>query len=236
MHVMSPTDYVLNIPVKCWIDPDLIEESAMEQIRNLANLPFAFKHIAIMPDVHSGYGIPIGGVLVTKKVVIPNAVGSDIGCGMCAIKTSLTELDIDTRKILMSKIRTVIPVGHGNWHQDYQDDKWMPEYTDIYEKPVVQQQFQAARKQIGTLGGGNHFIEMQKGSDGFIWIMIHSGSRNLGKKVADFYNMIAKKLNRRWFSTVGENQDLAFLPIETDEAKEYLAEMHYCVDFAFANR
>ncbi|HZL11724.1 MAG TPA: RtcB family protein [Prolixibacteraceae bacterium] len=112
----------------------------------------------------------------------------------------------------------------------------MPLLDKIPENGIILSQYTAAKKQIGTLGGGNHFIEIQKGSDKHIWIMIHSGSRNIGLKVAEYYNKQAIQLNERWHSSVNKKQDLAFLPIETQEAKDYLVEMQYCVDFAFANR
>jgi tRNA-splicing ligase RtcB len=104
--------------IKLW--DDHIEENAMDQIKHLANLPFTFKHVAIMPDCHTGYGMPIGGVLATKDVIIPNAVGVDIGCGMCAVKTSLTELNIEALKKIMGEIRKVIPVGFN--HQKEKQD------------------------------------------------------------------------------------------------------------------
>ena len=157
------------IPVKIWLDD--IEDGAMKQITNLSNLPFAFKHIAIMPDVHQGYGMPIGGVLATQGVVIPNAVGVDIGCGMCAVKTSLTKLSTETLKKIMGVIRETIPVGF-NHNKERQDKSFMP---SLERGCICEREYQSARYQVGTLGGGNHFIEIQKGSDGHIWIMIHSG-------------------------------------------------------------
>jgi tRNA-splicing ligase RtcB len=223
------------IPIKMWLEE--IEEGAINQLKNLANLPFSFKHIAVMPDSHQGYGMPIGGVLATQGVIIPNAVGVDIGCGMCAVKTSLTELDTETLKKIMGKIRKTIPVGFEH-NKDDCDENLMPSgvFEDFIRMPVINREYKSARKQLGTLGGGNHFIEIQKGSDGHIWIMIHSGSRNLGKQVADYYNKIAKELNEKWFSQVPKEWDLAFLPIETEEAQSYMREMQYCVDFALANR
>lgn len=219
------------IPIKMWLDE--IEDGAIIQAQNLSNLPFAAKHIAIMPDSHVGYGMPIGAILATKGVVIPNAVGVDIGCGMCAQKTSLTELSIEKLKAIMGKIREKIPLGFDH-HTQAQDEALMPKgYEDLF---VVKNQYKAALKQIGTLGGGNHFIEIQKGSDGYIWVMIHSGSRNLGKQVADFYNKAATKLNEKYFSSVPKNWELAFLPIETQEANLYFKEMKFCIEFALANR
>ncbi len=221
------------VPIMLWLED--IEEGALEQAKNIANLPFTFKHVAIMPDSHQGYGMPIGGVLATKGVIIPNAVGVDIGCGMCAVKTSLTDISTDKLKKIMSRIREKVPLGF-NHHKNAQPEHLMPSKENMVENGVVEKQYTAALKQLGTLGGGNHFIEIQQGSDGHIWIMIHSGSRNIGLKVADHYNHLAKKLNERWHSEVEKAKDLAFLPIETEEAKNYFKEMQYCVDFAFANR
>ncbi len=218
------------IPVKIWLDD--IEDGAMKQITNLSNLPFAFKHIAIMPDVHQGYGMPIGGVLATQGVVIPNAVGVDIGCGMCAVKTSLTELSTETLKKIMGGIRETIPVGF-NHNKERQDKSFMP---SLERGCICEREYQSARYQVGTLGGGNHFIEIQKGSDGHIWIMIHSGSRNLGKQVADHYNKTAVKLNEKWNPIVPKEWELAFLPLDSNEGEDYLIEMNYCVEFAFKNR
>ncbi|MBN2522251.1 MAG: RtcB family protein [Bacteroidales bacterium] len=221
------------IPVKLWLDS--MEEGAMQQARNIANLPFAFRHIAIMPDAHEGYGMPIGGVMAAENTIVPNAVGVDIGCGMCAVKTSLDAIQEKQLKKLMSEIRKLVPLGFKH-HKQKQDISLMPSSGNLFANGIVDQEFENAREQIGTLGGGNHFIEIQKGSDGHIWIMVHSGSRNIGHKVAAYYNQTAKMLNEQWHSDVPRSVDLAFLPVEVPEAKQYMAEMQYCVDFAFANR
>lgn len=231
------------LPIFHWLGENYtLEATAYEQITNLSRLPFAFHHIAIMPDCHSGYGMPIGGVLATEGTVIPNAVGVDIGCGMCAVKTSLKidQLNADTLKKIMGKIREAIPVGF-NHQKISQDIELMPRQRyftteDKKEYPIISQEYSSALKQLGTLGGGNHFIEIQKDTENYVWIMIHSGSRNLGKKVADYYNKLAIGLNEKWFSQIPKKWELAFLPIETQEAKDYLVEMQYCVDFALANR
>lgn len=230
-----------NKPIKMWLDD--MDDQALAQARNLANLPFTFKHVAIMPDAHCGYGMPIGGVLPTKGVVIPNAVGVDIGCGMCAVKTSLYEINREQWSNILGSprekrgIRGLIPVGFKH-HKHAQDESLMPDKAGVEDITggKVNVLYQRGLKQIGTLGGGNHFIEIQKGSDGHIWIMIHSGSRNLGLKVARHYNQLAVTLNERWQSSVPKKWDLAFLPLETAEAKNYLAEMQFCVEFALANR
>ncbi len=221
------------IPIKMWVDE--IEEGAMEQAKNLANLPFAFRHIALMPDCHQGFGMPIGGVLATRNVIIPNAVGVDIGCGMCAVQTNLKEIDRKTIIDLLNDIRMRIPLGFKH-HKRRQGHEHMPRGYDINALNVVRREYDRATYQAGTLGGGNHFIEIQKGSDGMIWIMVHSGSRNIGKQVADYYNSLAITLNEKWKSPVPRKVQLAYLPLDTKEAQAYIKEMNYCVDFAFANR
>lgn len=219
------------IPIKLWLDEEQMDEGALQQARNLANLPFAFKHIAIMPDTHQGYGMPIGAILATKGVIVPNAVGVDIGCGMCSLRTNLTDIDTDDLKDILKIIRETIPVGF-NHHKAQQDEAWMPERKD--ELPIVNQEYKSALFQIGTLGSGNHFVEIQKGSDGYIWIMIHSGSRNIGFTVANHYNDIAKALNK----AAGEDisNDLAYLPESSEYFELYKNEMDYCLEFALANR
>lgn len=219
------------IPILLWLEEDQVEEGALQQARNLANLPFAFKHIAIMPDTHQGFGMPIGAVLATKGVIIPNAVGVDIGCGMCSLRTSLTDIDTADLKGVMSIIRETVPVGF-NHHKSQQSENWMPKRKGIL--PIVNQEYGSALYQIGTLGGGNHFIEIQKGSDGYIWIMIHSGSRNIGFTVANHYNDIAKALNK----AAGEDisTELAYIPESSKYFELYKNEMNYCLEFALANR
>ena len=204
------------IPIKMWLED--IEEGAMSQLRNLANLPFAFHHIAVMPDSHQGYGMPIGGVLAAKGMIIPNAVGVDIGCGMCAMRSDLESLDREPLKKILGQIKAAVPVGFDH-HKDRQSDVYMP--GKRFEKGVVcEREYRHALFQVGTLGGGNHFIEIQKGSDGAIWVMVHSGSRNLGKQVADHYNRIAIRLNEEWGSPVPKEHQLAYLPEGSEEADD----------------
>lgn len=216
-----------------WLDD--IEPGALKQIKHVANLPFAFSHIAIMPDAHEGYGMPIGGVLATHRVIIPNAVGVDIGCGMCAMKTSIENIAKEDLKRIIGLTREMIPVGFQH-HGKPQPETKMPADHDVSALQVVRREYKSATHQLGTLGGGNHFIEIQKGDDGFVWVMIHSGSRNLGKQVADHYNRIAKKLNEEWSRVLDPKADLAWMPTDHPEAVAYLMEMQYCVDFALANR
>lgn len=222
---------ILDDPKHVWV----------EQIDNILHLPFIFKHFSQMPDGHMGYGMPIGGVLATKDVIIPNAVGVDIGCGMCVMQTTLRIEDIipykdPVIKTIMGEVRKIIPVGFTH-HKEKQSIGLMPDVRDrLVEIDMIYKEYENALTQLGTLGGGNHFIEFQKDTEGFIWVMIHSGSRNLGYKVAKHYNNLAIELNNKYFSQVNPKWQLAFLPIDSEEAQMYISEMNYCVEFALANR
>lgn len=225
-----------NREVKIWTD--YVEESAMRQIENLTTLPFLFHHLAIMPDVHSGMGMPIGGVLACDGVIVPNAVGADIGCGMCAVKTNWKVAEIPTeilRDKIMADIHARIPLGM-NHHEQAQDKAFLPQDYDLDQLKVVKLQLENIRHQVGTLGGGNHFIELQRDEEDTLWVMIHSGSRNLGKKVGEYYNEVAATLNEKWYSTVKPEIQMPFLARESKEFGMYWKEMNYCVDFALCNR
>ena len=225
-----------NRPVKIWTND--VEETAMRQIENLTTLPFLHHHLAIMPDVHAGMGMPIGGVLACDGAVIPNAVGVDIGCGMCAVKTNWKVEDLPPhviRKEIMKGIRARIPLGMDH-HKEAQDAKYLPQGHDIDKMEIVKRRQHSILHEVGTLGGGNHFIELQKDEEGNLWIMIHSGSRNLGKQVGDYYNKIAVSLNEKWHSVVSPEIRLPFLPHGTREFGAYWNEMKYCIDFALCNR
>ena len=226
----------LRVPILSWC-PN-IEAGALKQAVTTARLPFAVRHIALMPDAHFGYGVPIGGVIATSGVVIISAVGVDIGCGMIALNTQIpaSEMSTDKLKAILGSIRNKVPTGF-NHNATKCDTKLMPDYMvgpGLY--PVISQEFESARYQLSSMGGNNHFIEIQKGSDGNIWAMIHSGSRNLGKRVCDYHSYIAQQLNARWHSAVDPKAELPFLPLDSDEGQRYMEEMNYCVAFAFQNR
>ncbi len=219
------------IPIKLWID--YIEEGAMQQARDIANLPFAARHVAIMPDAHQGFGMPIGGVLATRGVVIPNAVGVDIGCGMCSIKTSVSQPPSSALGKIAGDIRRSIPLGFRHHRK--------PRPADLFPQlenplPVIEREYEKAAYQVGTLGGGNHFIELQKDPEGYLRVMVHSGSRNLGKQVADHYYRAAVRINEKEFRKKEIPRQLAGLVLDSDEGRLYIREMQYCIDFAFANR
>ena len=230
------TKIINNRPVMIWASS--VDAKAMQQIENLTTLPFLFHHLAIMPDVHAGMGMPIGGVLACKDAVIPSAVGVDIGCGMCAVKSNYKVADISQdvlRKKIMSGIRQRIPLGIVH-HTEPQPECYLPEGHEIARMEVVKRRQAAIVYEVGTLGGGNHFIELQKDEEGNLWVMLHSGSRNLGKLVCEHYNKQAQQLNARWHTVVDEKLHLPFLPVGSAEFKNYWAEMQYCIDFALCNR
>lgn len=218
------------LPVKMW-DSET-EQGAVDQALDASRLPFVFKHVALMPDAHQGYGVPIGSVLATNQVIIPNAVGVDIGCGMAAIQTDFQSSDMNEIMIKewMKDVRATIPVGF-NKHKEAQDSNVFSNVPDI---EVLQRELSNARLSLGTLGGGNHFIELQEGQDGYVWIMIHSGSRNPGLKVAKEYHDMAVKLCEKWSSDI-PNKDLSFLPMD-ELGAEYYEAMTWCMDYALENR
>ena len=203
---------------------------------NVARLPFIFSHLAMMPDAHQGYGMPIGGVLATTKdYVIPNAVGVDIGCGMCCLRTGLTFITKDNLEKIKTDIQRLIPVGFKH-HSKKQDEGSMPiRATPHIDMPIVDSQYNSALKQIGTLGGGNHFIELQKSDSGYVWLMLHSGSRNLGYRIASYYHKTAVSLNEKWYSNI-PNTQLAFLPVDSHEGRAYLRDMTFALAYAKENR
>jgi len=222
------------IPIKSWCND--LETGAAEQAHNLAIHPSMFHHVALMPDCHQGYGMPIGGVIACRDV-IPNAVGVDIGCGMLAINTRLlaSVFDEGILKSFMGEIRNSIPVGFAH-HEDIQEWEGFNECPDIY---ILKKELHKATRQLGTLGGGNHFIEFQVSEQGELWVMLHSGSRNFGYKIAKHYNELAQELCTKYHSVVcpfkGED-GLAFLPHGTEEAREYITAMNFALAFASENR
>lgn len=235
------------VPIKCWLPKEELEENVLEQALNLAELPFVFKWIALMPDCHYGYGMPIGGVLATKNVIVPNAVGMDIGCGMCYVQTNiqykeLQKIEHDRQpllKLIVNQVMRDIPVGFA-LHKEKQPskviDQALIDMANDESLPDGHGILENAYYQIGTLGGGNHFIEFQQDENGYIGIMLHSGSRNLGAKICHYFNDVAKNMNDIWYSRVPEKNELPFLPLKTDEGKAYLKWMNIALDYAYENR
>ncbi len=224
----------VKVPIYAWLPIEKIEPDAFKQAKNLANLPFAFHHVAIMPDTHVGFGMPIGAILATKGVVIPNAVGVDIGCGMRALKTNLSKDQVKRRlDDLLYAILNAVPTGF-EWYPSAQKHKIFSSVPDIQ---VVKKALKRAKKQLGTLGSGNHFIEIQYDTDGLVWVMLHSGSRNLGKRIADFYYRKAREFTLASKYAPGyPSLELAFLPLDSQLGQEYWEAMEFAMAYAKANR
>jgi len=213
------------VPVLVWAKG--LESGAEEQARHLASLPVTARPVALMADCHRGYGMPIGGVLATQDAVIPNAVGVDIGCGVASVMTSLTaeQCSRDVLTSIVGRIRELVPVGFGH-HTQPQTCDWKPGGDE------GARELERARHQVGTLGGGNHFIELQADEQGCVWVMVHTGSRNVGYRVAQAYAAQAKALA----SPEVAAWDLAWLSMSEPIGRAYWDEMRACVAFARMNR
>lgn len=215
------------LPVKSWCAR--VEKSALEQAANLANHPKVFRHVALMPDCHVGYGMPIGGVVACEGAIIPNAVGVDIGCGMCAVQTDFSVSEVSRDQIFqcLEMVKRRVPLGEGHGHKLVQ--KWekfgeLPRWLNAHGREL-------AYKNLGSLGGGNHFIELQAGDDGKLWLMLHSGSRNLGYRIAEHHHQ--KALKQSAGSSV---PDLAFLETDSEGGRNYIREMNLALEYAKENR
>ena len=234
------------MPVKSWCEN--CEEGAVKQAVNLAHHPALVHHVALMPDAHQGYGMPIGGVVAAKGAVIPAAVGVDIGCGMIATETDVPAeafAEMSFRRAFQEKLKERIPVGEGESHRVTQDWEGFEEYTAHNGMRSSLWPSKLDRMNLGTLGGGNHFIELQKSTalDGSgdpeggakVWLMIHSGSRNLGKRIEEHYHRIAERLCTR-FRVPLADKNLAFLPIEEADGHYYFTDMMFALRYAKENR
>jgi tRNA-splicing ligase RtcB len=238
-----------NVPVKSWTKGVPFEAEAQEQLKRLAMLPFIHKWIAVMPDVHAGKGSTIGSVIAFKHAVIPAAVGVDIGCGMMAVKTSLKAEDLPVDlKPLRFAIEAAVPHGRtdnggrndrGAWGKlpDATLAAWAalePGYKQITEKH--QSAGHAGRmSQLGTLGTGNHFIELCIDEAWNVWIMLHSGSRGVGNKIGSYFIERAQAEMRRWFIQLPD-QDLAYLPEGSELFKDYVQAVSWAQEYARVNR
>lgn len=235
-------------PIKIWLSGiEDMEEECLGQAHNLSKLPFIHKWVALMPDTHTGMGMPIGGVIATDGVIIPNAVGVDIGCGMAFIQTNIkAELITGTMtksgsllQCIIGDILRNIPVGFAH-HKEKQESKSIDEALGNIEKfklaPHLIPEIEDGYYQVGTLGGGNHFIEIQEDDEGYVCIMLHSGSRHLGHQICNHFHNTARELNKRWHSSVPDEYRLAFLPVDTKEGLGYIDFMNMALDFAQENR
>lgn len=238
-------------PIKIWLEsPDQLEEGCLEQAIHLSNLPFIHQWVALMPDTHKGVGMPIGGVIAAIDAIIPNGVGKDIGCGMAYMDTNIhkSELDENEYRHLVGQIMGNIPTGFSKHNKIQASEEFDQFYAMVKEgsefeknqrkkhKKLWDQCFPNAFHQIGTLGGGNHFIEIQEDEKGMLGIMLHSGSRNMGSQIADYFDQMAKELNSLYEVKVPPEYNLAYLPTKSEAGQDYIEWMNMALAFAMYNR
>jgi tRNA-splicing ligase RtcB len=223
------------VPVKIWTDE--VEPQAKEQLKNIAKLPFVFKHIAVMPDVHYGLGATVGSVIATKGAVCPAAVGVDIGCGMMAVKTDLDKNFVQDRiKIIRKNIEKKIPTGFAKNEKPTENVENWEGWKNVENLSFKDDELiKNSKKQLGTLGGGNHFIEICLDTENNVWIMLHSGSRNIGKVLAERHIAEAKDILKKMFIELPD-PDLAYFAEDSKEFKSYWNDVEWCQLFAMANR
>lgn len=232
-------------PIKAWTRGVQVEDRARQQLRNLAVMPFIHKHVAAMPDVHWGQGATVGSVIATRGAIIPAAVGVDIGCGMMAVQTNLIAADLPDNLLAMrSAIERAVP--HGRTDNGGTNDRgawgeprvglWYPDLVKIVEKhPKLARAAERAGRHIGTLGTGNHFIEVCLDEEQRVWVMLHSGSRGIGNAIGSYFIERAKQDMKRWFINLPD-VDLAYIPEGSDNFKDYMQAVHWAQAFALENR
>jgi len=228
-----------------------VEDQARAQLDNIASMPFIHKHVAIMPDVHWGMGATVGSVIPTKNAIIPAAVGVDIGCGMMAHKTNLRAEDLpDNLFGIRSAIEARVPHGRTDnggkndrgAFSDYSDAvalkfvAHLPVLSEIVAKhPKISQAAERAPYHLGTLGSGNHFVEICLDEDDYVWIMLHSGSRGVGNRIGSYFIELAKQDMRKWFINLPD-MDLSYLAEGTDHFNDYMQAVSWAQRFARSNR
>jgi tRNA-splicing ligase RtcB len=231
------------VPVKIWTDD--VDERSKAQLTNLASLPFIHHHVAAMPDVHLGIGATIGSVIATRQAIIPAAVGVDIGCGMVAARLSITANDLDEKALqkVFDQISRDVPVGRGQ----HSDQRVLVDAAQLFEPrlkaltdrhPQLLKAFGKFSKwmnQMGTLGGGNHFIEVCLDETDQVWVMLHSGSRGIGNAMADYFIHLARQDMERWMIQLPD-RDLAYFPEGTEHFADYVEAVQWAQDYAMQNR
>jgi len=237
------------VPIKAWTRGVAMEEAARKQLLNVAQLPFIFKWVAAMPDVHWGIGATVGSVIPTKGAIIPAAVGVDIGCGMMAVQTDLSARDLpDNLHAIRTAIESAVPHGRTNHGGKGDKGAWghiplrnnegwaalKPRYDAILEKhPKLDRGNHA--NHLGTLGTGNHFIEVCLDEADAVWFMLHSGSRGVGNRMGSYFIEVAKKDMQKFFINLPD-KDLAYFSEGTEHFDEYVEAVEWAQDFARTNR
>jgi tRNA-splicing ligase RtcB len=237
------------VPIKSWTKGVAVDQKARDQLERVARMPFIYKHVAVMPDVHAGIGATIGSVVPTIGAVIPAAVGVDIGCGMMATRTSLAAADLpDSLEEIRAAIERAVPVGREVGRGKRDTGSWGEPPADIIAAwSTLAERFAAITAKypklakantvvhMGTLGTGNHFIELCLDEVGAVWVMLHSGSRGIGNAIGGFFIELAKQDMRKWFINLPD-EDLAYFPEGTDHFNDYVEAVGWAQDFAALNR
>lgn len=224
----------INEKIFAWLDPSTIEPEAMKQLENISEMPFLFHHVAVMPDCHLGKGATVGSVIATENAIIPAAVGVDIGCGMIAVKTKFFAKDLpDNLEKLRLSIERRIPLGAGAYNRSVEGSA-LERVKSLKQKNGCPES-EKWESQVGTLGSGNHFIELSLDENDQLWAVLHSGSRGIGNQLACKHIKVAQGICEQMFIQL-KDKDLAYLPAETDAFKEYIRDLHWAQDFALANR
>ncbi|MFL9842227.1 RtcB family protein [Sphingomonas sp. ST-64] len=239
-------------PLKLWDSAGPFEAGAMQQLRNVASLPFIFRHVAGMPDVHWGMGATVGSVIATQKAIVPAAVGVDIGCGMMAVRTSLTASQLpDSLSALRAEIERAVPKGmessqsanhaKGGWAStpNSVSRAWYDRFEDRWRKVVAKNPKVDGKTsdQLASMGGGNHFIEVCLDEDQRVWVMLHSGSRGTGNRIGTYFINAAKEaIVKETLDFHLVDKDLAFLTEGSQLFDDYIEAMHFAQDYAMANR
>jgi tRNA-splicing ligase RtcB len=239
-------------PLKLWDSAGPFEAGAMQQLRNVASLPFIFRHVAGMPDVHWGMGATVGSVIATQKAIVPAAVGVDIGCGMMAVRTSLTASQLpDSLAALRAEIERAVPKGmesnqsanhaKGGWASTPNSvaRTWYDRFEDRWRKIVAKNPKVVGKTsdQLASMGGGNHFIEVCLDEAQRVWVMLHSGSRGTGTRIGTYFINAAKEgIVKETLDFHLVDKDLAFLTEGSQLFDDYIEAMHFAQDYAMANR
>lgn len=221
----------------------ILEDNTRAQAQTTSELPFIHPHLALMPDAHLGKGATVGSVIPTLGAIVPAAVGVDIGCGMIAVRTQYALGDLPPRAAyagLRRAIEAVVPLSAGQYNTALHDDRTAQRVADL-EALAAERGFDPGRYagnwrlQLGSLGSGNHFIEVSLDQEDRVWLFLHSGSRGVGNKIAQHHIKVAQQLMERWFITLAD-RDLAYLVEGTDEFWAYVREMQWAQEFALLNR
>ncbi|MFD1146270.1 RtcB family protein [Saccharothrix hoggarensis] len=220
-----------HVDIRLWADPAEVEEQALQQLRNISALPWAVRHVAVMPDVHFGKGATVGSVIALKDAVSPAAVGVDIGCGMTAVRTSLTASDLPADLgALRRRIEARVPVGFAQHKEPVvEPDPFWARFDELTPSVALDK----ALRQMGTLGGGNHFIEVCLDTDDQVWVMLHSGSRGTGNVLAQHHISVARGLLH---NAELPDPDLAVFLAGTPEMAAYRHDLYWAQEYARRNR